>query len=61
MIVLKDIWGLDKERAQRVAIWAARSLVRTALAESGGKKVLASAKKKKTLAGKSRNGRGKQV
>jgi hypothetical protein len=59
MIVLKDIWGLEREQAQRVAIWTARSLVRTALAESGAKKALASAKKKKTSGRKSRNGRRK--
>ncbi len=59
MIVLKDIWGLNMEQAQRVAIWTARSLVRTALAESGAKKALASAKKKNTSAGKSRDSRGK--
>jgi AcrR family transcriptional regulator len=59
MIVLKDIWGLDKEQAQRVAIWTARSLVRTALAEGGAKKTLPSARKKKTSTGKSGNGRRK--
>jgi AcrR family transcriptional regulator len=59
MIVLKDIWGLDKEQAQRVAIWTAQSLVRTALAESGARKTPTSAKKKNTSARKSRNGRRK--
>ena len=34
-VVLKDIWRLDGEDAQRVAIWAALALVRTAIAEAG--------------------------
>lgn len=33
-IVLKDIWGLDGERARAVALWAAHALVRTAVAEA---------------------------
>jgi AcrR family transcriptional regulator len=33
LIVLKDIWGLDAERTQAVAQWAARALVRAALEE----------------------------
>ncbi len=32
-IVLKDIWGLDGERARGVALWAAHALVRTAVAD----------------------------
>ena len=30
IIVLRDIWGLDAERAQDVAVWAAKALVRAA-------------------------------
>ena len=60
MIVLKDIWGLDKEQAERVAIWSARSLVRTAIAEGGARKRSASVtNKKKNSANRPRNGRRK--
>jgi AcrR family transcriptional regulator len=34
-VVLKDIWGLDGARAQEVAQWSARALVRAAVAEAG--------------------------
>jgi AcrR family transcriptional regulator len=34
IIVLKDIWGLDGDEARRVVLWAARALVRTALANA---------------------------
>jgi AcrR family transcriptional regulator len=42
LIVLKDLWGLQFEETRSVALWAARALVRTAVAEaadaqSGGK------------------------
>ena len=33
LIVLRDIWGLDGEQAEAVALWAAEALVRTAVAE----------------------------
>ena len=33
IIVLRDIWGLDPEQAQSVALWAAKVLVRAAAAE----------------------------
>ncbi len=33
-VVLKDIWGLDRDDAQEVAIWAALALVRAAKAEA---------------------------
>ncbi len=36
LIVLKDIWGLDAKKAQKVATWAAHALVRAAMAESAG-------------------------
>jgi AcrR family transcriptional regulator len=35
-VVLKDIWGLDGERARDVALWSARALVRAAVAEAAG-------------------------
>ena len=34
LVVLKDIWGLDSSEAKRVARWAARALVRAAVAEA---------------------------
>jgi AcrR family transcriptional regulator len=34
-VVLKDIWGLDGAKAQEVAQWSARALVRAAVAEAG--------------------------
>ena len=34
LIVLKDLWGLDSKEMQRVARWAARSLVQAALLEA---------------------------
>lgn len=34
LIVLKDIWGRDFEESHDTAIWAARTLVRAAIAES---------------------------
>jgi AcrR family transcriptional regulator len=33
-VVLKDIWGLDGERARDVALWSAHALVRAAVAET---------------------------
>jgi AcrR family transcriptional regulator len=34
LVVLKDIWGLDRDAAEEVAIWAADALVRAAAAEA---------------------------
>jgi AcrR family transcriptional regulator len=34
-VVLKDIWGLDEAKAEAVAEWTARALVRAAVAEAG--------------------------
>ena len=34
IVVLKDIWGLDGERARAVALWSAHALVRAAVAEA---------------------------
>ena len=33
-VVLKDIWGLDGERARAVALWSAHALVRATVAEA---------------------------
>lgn len=35
LVILKDIWGADGDEARRVALWAARALVRGAIAEAG--------------------------
>jgi AcrR family transcriptional regulator len=43
IVVLKDIWGLDGEEARRVALWAARALVRAAAAEAAAVGEVASA------------------
>ncbi len=37
ILVLKDIWKVDVDEMQDVAIWAARSMVRAALTEAGTK------------------------
>ena len=34
LVVLKDIWGLESGEVERVAMWAARVLVRAAVAEA---------------------------
>ena len=39
LVVLKDIWGLDAERMQSVAIWAAGALVRSVLRENAEQKM----------------------
>lgn len=38
LIVLKDIWGLDGDRAGQVAVWASLALVRAAVAEADAAK-----------------------
>jgi hypothetical protein len=35
VIVLRDIWGLGKADTEEIAQWAARALIRTAIAEAG--------------------------
>jgi AcrR family transcriptional regulator len=35
LIILKDLWGLEAEEVQEVAVWAGRALVRSAIAEAG--------------------------
>jgi AcrR family transcriptional regulator len=37
LLVLQDIWGLAFEETRDVALWAARALVRAAIAEASGK------------------------
>jgi AcrR family transcriptional regulator len=34
-VVLKDIWGLDRRRAQNVALWTCHALIEAAVAETG--------------------------
>jgi len=34
-VVLKDIWGLDRKRAEEVALWTCRALIRAAVVEDG--------------------------
>ena len=34
-VVLKDIWGLDRKRAEDVALWTCRALIQAAVAENG--------------------------
>lgn len=34
-VVLKDIWGLDRKRAQDVALWTCHALIQAAVAEDG--------------------------
>jgi hypothetical protein len=36
LIILKDLWGLEADEMQEVAVWAGRALVRTAIAEAAG-------------------------
>ena len=34
-VVLKDIWGLDRRRAEEVALWTCHALIQAAVAEEG--------------------------
>ena len=34
-VVLKDIWGLDRRRAEEVALWTCHALIQAAVAEGG--------------------------
>ncbi len=34
-VVLKDIWGLDRKRAENVALWTCHALIQAAVAENG--------------------------
>jgi AcrR family transcriptional regulator len=34
-VVLKDIWGLDRKRAEEVALWTCHALIQAAVAEGG--------------------------
>jgi hypothetical protein len=58
IIVLKDIWRLDDERARRVAIWAAHALVRAAVAEAASKKAAAPAGRMRRNAARRPRGEG---
>jgi hypothetical protein len=42
-VVLKDIWGLDRKRAQDVALWTCHALIQAALAGESKGKVLPAA------------------
>ena len=48
-VVLKDIWGLDRKRAEEVALWTCHALIQAAVAGEGNatSKVAASAGKRK--------------
>lgn len=35
LIILKDLWGLEANEIEDVAVWASRALVRSAIAEAG--------------------------
>jgi AcrR family transcriptional regulator len=37
LIILKDLWGLEAEEVQEVAVWAGRALVKSAIAEAAGR------------------------
>lgn len=52
-VVLKDIWGLDRKRAEEVALWTCHALIQAAVKEeSGGRRPATSAVAGKTVAGK---------
>ncbi len=56
-VVLKDIWGLDRKRAEEVALWTCHALIQAAVKEeSGGRRPAASAMAGKNGARKSKNG-----
>lgn len=38
LIILKDLWGLEADEMQEVAVWAGRALVRSAIAEAAGQR-----------------------
>jgi AcrR family transcriptional regulator len=40
-VVLKDIWGLDRKRAQNVAVWTCHALIEAAVAEEAAGKLRA--------------------
>lgn len=43
LLVLKDLWGLDYEASRDTATWAARALVRAAVAEAASRQTAAGA------------------
>ncbi len=54
IIVLKDIWGLEGDEARRVALWAARALVRAAAAEASSVERIRTAPRSASAAPRSR-------
>ena len=46
-VVLKDIWGLDRKRAEEVALWTCHALIQAAVAEDGKPVAPAAAGKRK--------------
>ena len=36
MVVLRDIWGLSDDEAQKTALWAAQAMIEAAMREAGG-------------------------
>jgi hypothetical protein len=50
-VVLKDIWGLDRKRAEEVALWTCHALIQAAVAEEGK-----TAARVPSAAGKRKNG-----
>lgn len=53
-VVLKDIWGLDRERAQRVALWTCHALINAALQETSAGRRAGRAAVTKSAAGRSK-------
>jgi AcrR family transcriptional regulator len=52
-VVLKDIWGLDRKRAEEVALWTCHALIQAAVKEeSAGRRPSPSARAGKAMAGK---------
>ncbi len=39
-VVLKDIWGLDRQRAQDVALWTCHALIDAALRQETGRQAV---------------------
>jgi AcrR family transcriptional regulator len=60
-VVLKDIWGLDRDEAQQVAIWAALALVRAAEADASKSARIRPVTTRKTQVKAARKPRGKGV
>ena len=61
IIVLRDIWGLDREEAEKVVAWAAHALVRTARAETASGSVNSAMRGPRRKAAARPPGRGKPI